>query len=124
MNSKKLKQCSIVFLFFSLTHLVSLGQTQAIQQTKINYTSFTVSAVQKRIMIDWKTDNKTPTNYFEIEKSLDGVNFKTIALVFGPDPKQTEGDSYEGFDKRDANTKKCFYRLKHVGVNGDIQLSE
>ena len=34
-------------------------------------------------MIDWATDNKVPTNYFEVERSSDGINFKTIALVFG-----------------------------------------
>jgi hypothetical protein len=124
MNAKKLQQCTIVFLLFLLTHLVSLGQTQVKQEGKINYTSFTINATQKRILIDWGTDNKVPTNYFEIERSLDGVNFKTIALVLGQDPKQEGCDCYEGFDKPDTRSKKYFYRLKHVGLDGEIELSE
>ena len=75
-------------------------------------------------MIDWATDNKVPTNYFEIERSSDGINFKTIALVLGPDPKQTNCNCYECFDKPDSNTKKYFYRLKHVSSEGEIELSE
>ena len=124
MNAKKLKQCTIVFLNFLLIHSVSLGQTQATQQARINYTSFTINATPKRILIDWGTDNKIATNYFEIERSLDGKNFKTIALVLGADPKQENCDCYEGFDKPNAKSKKYFYRLKHVGLNGEIDLSE
>lgn len=124
MNAKKLQQCIIVFLIFLLIHSVSLGQTPVTQQGKVNYTSFTVNAIQKRIMIDWATDNKIPTNYFEIQRSKDGVNFKTIALVMGSDPKQINCDCYEGFDKPDASTKKYFYRLKHFAMNGEIELSE
>ena len=61
-----------------------------INKSKINYTSFTVNSVKQRIMIDWSTDNKVETNYFEIQKSVDGVNFKTIAMVLGPDPKKRQ----------------------------------
>lgn len=74
-------------------------------------------------MIDWATDNKVATNYFEIERSSDGVNFRTIAMVLGPDPKQNNCDCYECFDKTSTNTK-YFYRLKHVSTDGEIELSE
>ena len=75
-------------------------------------------------MIDWATDNKVPINYFEIERSNDGINFKTIALVLGPDPKQANCDCYKCFDKAGSNAKKYFYRLKHVSTDGEIELSE
>jgi len=121
MNTKKLYQFATAFLIFLLAHIDATCQTQ---QAKINYTSFTVNAVQKRIMIDWVTDNKVPTNYFEIQRSMDGKNFKTIALVLGPDPKQSDCDCFEGFDKPATNTKRYFYRLKHVSIDGQIDLSE
>ena len=121
MNTKKLYQFVPAFLIFLLAHTDATCQTQ---QAKINYTSFTVNAVQKRIMIDWVTDNKVPTNYFEIQRSMDGKNFKTIALVLGPDPKQNNCDCFEGFDKPVASTKRYFYRLKHVSLDGQIELSE
>lgn len=124
MNSKKIFQGVIVLLGFLSVHAVTVGQTLVTEQAKINFTSFTVNSNQKRIMIDWATDNKTPANYFEIERSSDGINFKTIALVLGPDPKQTTCDCYECFDKPGSGSKKYFYRLKHVSTDGEIELSE
>ena len=124
MNSKKIFQSIIILAASLLMHLGSLGQTPQMAQPKINFTSFTVNSNQKGIMIDWTTDNKVATNYFEIERSSDGIDFKTIELVFGTDPKQTGCDCYRGFDKPCSNTKKYFYRLKHVAVDGQIELSE
>ena len=124
MNTKKIFQGVVILVAFLSMHDVTLGQTLVKGQPKINFTSFTINSNQKRILIDWATDNKVATNYFEIEKSSDGINFKTIELVFGPDPKQTGCDCYEGFDKRGSKTKKYFYRLKHVSIDGEIELSE
>lgn len=124
MNSKKIFQGIIVLVVFSLIHIVSLGQVVATDPARINFTSFTVNSNQKGIKIDWATDNKKPTNYFEIERSSDGINFKTIAMVLGPDPKQPSCDCYESFDKPKSKAKKYFYRLKHVSADGEIELSE
>ena len=124
MNSKKFLRSGWIILGLISIHVVTLGQTVAAKQSKINFTSFTINSDHKRIMIDWATDNKVPTNYFEIQKSGDGVNFNTIELVLGPDPKQAGCDCYAGFDKADSNSAKYFYRLKHVSTNGEIELSE
>jgi len=128
MNTKILYKSVVVVLVLMMTHSDVICQTQTgtenAQQAKINYTSFTVNAEKQKIMIDWSTDNKVATNYFEIQRSIDGTNFKTIALVMGPDPKQTNCDCYEGFDKLSNIKHKYFYRLKHVGTNGEVILSE
>lgn len=128
MNTKILYKCFLAIFILMLVHSDAMCQTQGIeakdQQAKVNYTSFTVNEVKQKIMIDWSTDNKVATNYFEIQRSLDGVNFKTIALVLGPDPRQTNCDCYEGFDKPSTNKLKYFYRLKHVGIDGEVELSE
>ena len=124
MNTKKIIQFINVSVVFLAIHTVTLGQAITAEHAKINFTSFTVNSVQKRIIIDWATDNKVPINYFEIERSNDGINFKTIAMVLGPDPKQTNCDCYKCFDKAGSNAKKYFYRLKHVSTDGEIELSE
>ena len=124
MNSKKIFKNVIVLTVVLSLHTVSFGQIQVAESGKINFTSFTVNSNQKRIMIDWATDNKVSINYFEIERSNDGINFKTIALVLGPDPKQTNSDCYKCFDKAGSKAKKYFYRLKHVSTDGEIELSE
>ncbi len=121
MNTKNLNKCFFMVSIFTLIGLTGMSQAQML---KINYTSFTVNTVQKKIILDWATDNKTPTNYFEIQRSNDGKNFKTIALVMGPDPQKPNCDCYECLDKPSVNKQKYFYRLKHVDINGDVQLSE
>ena len=120
MNTKQLCKCLYAFIILIWVHSEGLCQTK---QAKINYTSFTVHTVNKRIMIDWSTDNKVATNYFEIQRSFDGKDFKTIAMVLGPDPRQANCDCYEGFDKPSTN-KKYFYRVKHVDLDGNVDLSK
>ena len=125
MNTKKITQLIIIAIFSSLISLPSWAQNLQKQESKLNFTSFTVKTGAKRISIDWSIGNAVSTNYFEIQKSTDGVNFKTIALVLGPDPKQLTGDCYGCFDKYvRKNAKHSYYRLKHIDTNGTEQISE
>jgi len=124
MNKKRLVPL-IVMGIFSLISLPSWAQSQQQKENKLNFTSFSVSTGEKRISIAWSIENSIPTNYFEIQKSIDGVNFKTIALVLGPDPRHTSGDSYGYFDKDiRKNAKHFYYRLRHIDIDGAEQLSE
>ncbi len=95
-------------------------------QTKnINVTNFTVSVKQENLSVEWKTDGAAETNYFAIQKSADGINFKTVALVLGPDPKQPNCDCYAGFDKfLPKSSKNSYYRLVHVNADGSEQVNE
>ena len=108
--------------FISILILVSSASLIA-QNKNVNITDFSVSAKAKKVVIDWKTDGTTATNYFAIQKSTDGVNFKTVALVLGPDPKQ-KGDCYACSDKYQPNTKHTYYRLVHVSTDGNEQITE
>ena len=117
----KINKLLLALTVFLLTHTVTFAQSKL---ARINYVSFTVNEVQKKIIIDWAVDDKVQANYFEIQRSLDGTNFRTIALVMGPDPKQANGDSYECFDKPASKTQKYFYRLNHISADGESELSE
>src|ERR1700733_8053564 len=105
MNTKKLIRSITIFIFSLLVGSLIQAQAQA-GKTEIKFTKFSVNTDKKRITIDWTTDNSVSANYFEIQKSLDGVNFKTIALVLGPDPKQPSGNFYGYSDKYIAKNAK------------------
>ena len=125
MNTKKITQLIVTVIFSSLISSTSWAQNQGKEGSKLNFTRFNVTTDEKRISIDWSIENAAATNYFEIQKSTDGVSFKTIALVLGPDPKQLRGDRYSCFDKYiRKNAKHSYYRLKHINTNGDEQVSE
>lgn len=120
MNKNRIYRCLTALLIITCSH--SNGICQA-HSAKISYTSFTVNEAKKKVIIDWITDNKMAANYFEIQRSTDGKNFRTIALVLGPDPNQRNSNSYECFDTP-TNKKQYFYRLKHVSTDGEAELSE
>jgi len=92
------------------------------QKRDIHITDFTISQKQEKVVLDWKTDAATQTNYFAVQKSNDGINYKTIALVLGSDPKQS-CDCYGASVKRSGKSK-YFYRLVHISTDGSEQYSE
>ena len=112
------------FMLLSLLSM-STGWSQKELSKVIRYTAFTVTTRQNKVMIDWATDSKVVTNYFEIQKSEDGMNYKTIALVLGPDPKQPNCDCYSAIDnQKQKPSRQAYYRLKHIDTEGIIQYSE
>src|SRR4051812_6590673 len=84
---------------FILSAIVISTTALSAQKRSVHVTGFTVNNNGKKVVIDWKTDGAIATNYFAIQKSVDGVNYKTIALVLGPDPKQKGCDCYGCSDK-------------------------
>ena len=124
MNSNRFFQTVVVLSMFLFVQTATIGQAPAIEKEKINFTDFKINSIKNRIAIHWKTDDGVSANYFEIERSSNGINFKTIAMVLGPDPKQVNCNCYEGFDKPDSKSKKYYYRLKHVSIDGEIELSK
>ena len=110
--------------FVILSTIFTLGiSAQKIHPNKIRIVDFKVMRDQNKVSINWSTDNAWPTNYFEVEKSNDGENFKTVAYVLGADPAKTGCDCYGCFDKIKAG-QGYYYRLKHVDLNGEVELSE
>ncbi|MEO6136630.1 MAG: hypothetical protein ABIP35_15865 [Ginsengibacter sp.] len=108
--------------------ILSVTFTQAInaqdQNAKINITDFHVVKTDLKVSVNWSTDNGGAANYFELEKSNDGVKFKTVAYVLGADPSKSDKEAYGYFDKIKNEKEKLYYRLKHVSLSGDVEYSE
>ncbi len=96
----------------------------ALPEQKITITNFTVYEKGTKRLINWATDGKVTTNYWQVQKSDDGSHFSTIALVLGPDPGEP-GDRYQTVDKITVGAfARPYYRLCHIDQNGNEQLSE
>jgi hypothetical protein len=121
MKKYMLFRCAFVILFAAFS-FASTAQKSG--HNKINIIDFKVVKDQNKVSINWATDNKIPTNYFEVEKSNDGRNFKTVAYILGADPSKADCDCYGCFDKITTNKKEFYYRLKHVDTNGEVEFSE
>ena len=110
----------IIYLLM-ITLLIS-GNSKAQQsvsdQKIISITNFKVYENNTQLIIDWSTDGLIETNFWQIQRSADGQKFSTIALVFGPDPRQ-QGNRYQYKGKiKDAAGSKAYYKVCPIDANG------
>ncbi len=75
----------------------------------VTFLSFEVQLVNGNARLDWTTAQEDNVKNFEVQKSLDGITFTTIAIY---DAKGENGvNSYEYTD-RDLRAGKIYYRIK------------
>lgn len=75
--------------------------------------------INNKIILNWIISKNQDAWCFEVEKSADGNNFKTAALVFGTDNDGT--GKYEYFEK--AGKRKMIYRIKLVNKDNKEEYS-
>jgi hypothetical protein len=90
--------------------------------TPVELVSFTGSSNGKNVELRWTTATEDNNKGFEIQRSLDKVNFVPIAFVNGRGTT-TEKTSYSYVDKN-ASTSKLYYRLKQVDLNGTSKITD
>lgn len=91
-------------------------------QTGIKIEDFKTEVAGNKVVINWTSSQAEISNYFEIEKSTDGRQFKTIALVLGPDPRKG-GSQFGYYDQKAKRGATSYYRLKHIAPDGTSQYS-
>lgn len=87
------------------------------------FKTFRVDTSGDKLLINWSTVSVDGYNYFEIEKSRNGKDFKTFAYVLGADPQKAENE-FGYYDKLKGQEGKLYYRIKHVDENGEIRFSD
>ena len=70
--------------------------------------------VNNAVAITWTPAVEVETNYFEIQKSKDGTNWKVIALMF-PYEDASVSHSYIYVDK--SLKGNCYYRIRQIDRN-------
>lgn len=77
----------------------------------------------KVVNLDWKTASESNNHYFEVQRSLNGVDFEKIDVVLGGG-NTTEIRSYHTTDKNAVSEEMNYYRLKQVDYNGQFKYSK
>ena len=75
-----------------------------------------------RVELNWQTSSEEDNDYFDIERSTDGVVFKAIDRVPGTGNSQAT-QSYQSFDQQ-PQPGRNYYRLKQVDFSGDFTYSD
>src|SRR4030095_12086338 len=75
---------------------------------------FSANNSNDKINLNWSVDSNESSDKFEVERSLDGTNFKMAALVFTSEKKGNE--DYKFFERLNS-AEKVYYRIKRYYHN-------
>ncbi|MDQ3047317.1 MAG: T9SS type A sorting domain-containing protein [Bacteroidota bacterium] len=100
----------------------TFGAPNTVNPLPIELLSFNAYKAPEGHLLNWKTATETNNDFFEIERSFDGVEFSQIGLMDGFG-NSTSIVTYE-FPDRYPLDGINYYRLKQVDFNGDYSYSE
>lgn len=87
----------------------------------VTFQSFFVSRESANVKLTWVTSQELNNSHFEIERSTDGRNYKTIAVVMGA-VNSNVINRYNYTDKNITNAV-VYYRIRQVDINGEAHYS-
>ncbi|MBZ0199268.1 MAG: T9SS type A sorting domain-containing protein, partial [Ignavibacteriaceae bacterium] len=88
----------------------------------VELSSFSANVVDGLVRLDWATTTETNNYGFEVQRSVDGKSFATVAFVNGAGTS-TEKHTYSYVDS-DVEIGNYFYRLKQVDLNGTFAYTD
>lgn len=97
------------------------GNSPTVVPLPVELVSFTAIAADGIVTLTWITASETDNSHFEVQRSLDGKSFESIAKVEG-NGNSSQRIKYEYKDTSPlANI--LYYRLMQVDINGDFEYS-
>jgi hypothetical protein len=87
----------------------------------ISWKSFNGETNNKVNFLKWITATEQNTEYFEVERSADGINFETIGLVAASG--NISSDKLYNFDDNNPILGINYYRLRLVEIDGTTEYS-
>jgi hypothetical protein len=87
----------------------------------IDLLSFTASPQDAHVEVSWVTASENNNDYFNVERSVDGINFTSISTVDGAG-NSTEMLTYSTVDNRPLDGTS-YYRLKQTDYDGKTSYS-
>lgn len=99
----------------------TLGSNSNSNPLPIVLLDFNAKAIENAINITWKTAAELNNDYYNVEKSLDGINWTVISTIKGIGTTESISE-YGTIDANPVNGVQ-FYRLKQVDFNGQFEYS-
>jgi hypothetical protein len=106
-------------LLFLLLGLGLLSNAQK-EPDGIKLTDFKIEKQLNGVNVMWAVQNASAVNYFELERSIDGKEYKTVAIIFGPDPEKDD-KSFDCLDKQKKMSN--YYRINHIDTEGNVNFT-
>lgn len=93
------------------------------QVVPVELTSFAGAFVGNNVELKWSTATELNNRGFEIQRSINGSQFATVAFVEGQGTT-TEIQQYSFTDRNVESRVNYAYRLKQIDYNGDYEFSQ
>lgn len=98
-----------------------LSNQSSIAPVAVNLTRFSGNLNNSKATLNWTLASNETTDRFEIERSFDGINFNTVALVFTSERSGAESYSFHENINLGGN---AYYRLKRYDNNQTVNYSK
>ncbi|MDW3648840.1 MAG: glycoside hydrolase family 9 protein [Bacteroidia bacterium] len=100
-------------------HLLSQYVEQSSSTLAVEYESFVAYERNAKVELRWKTTVETGSDFFQIERSIDGQMFERVGRVLAKGSNETYS-----FTDQSPPEGKLYYRLKEIEVDGNYSYSE
>ena len=76
---------------------------------------------EQKVLVDWKTENESALNHFEVQRGNDGRVFESVSNLVQPFNNVTTNTYH--FEDNTANNSNLYYRIKAVDLDGSSTYS-
>ncbi len=92
----------------------------------VSILSFDGAGTDKKVVLDWETENEINNDHFEVERSFNNSQFKVIGLVMDALTSAQNRNNYKYLDNAAElkNNKVAYYRLKQVDRDQKVTYSK
>lgn len=91
--------------------------------TPVKLGAFDVVKAGNNALLNWTTLTESNSDHFEIERSIDGINFSVVGTVAAAG-NSTNARSYQFLDPINTTSKIIYYRLRTVDVDAKASMSK
>lgn len=104
----------------------SLGSASSINVLPVKWLSFNAVAGDGDVELQWATASEQFNDYFEVQRSSDGISFTEIGSVYSKATNAGNSSKELHYDFTDGQPLDgtSYYRLKQTDINGDFEYSE
>lgn len=113
------------FTYLAYVDNINLGGISVLKSggvLPVSLLSFTGKVINKEVELKWTTSMETNNDRFDVLRSSDGINFKTLGTVKGKGTT-TSKSNYSFIDPSPFQGMLNYYRLNQVDFDGNSYLS-
>ncbi|KAA9037655.1 hypothetical protein FW778_16305 [Ginsengibacter hankyongi] len=93
----------------------------ALSPLPVTYVSFTANAEKDKVVLQWSTATEINSKDFEVQRSLDGIHFETIATVNAAgNSNSTRNYSFDDLQSITLKGKVVFFRIVETDIDGHL----